>query len=362
MKKAQIKSNLKLAWKKQVEILTHRRPTWILSIAGALAIFVIMRGLVYLNAHNLSAFFDRKYIVAGATYVGVAAGLYGWLMVRSDGKYWQKFWLYSAFDMVSLALMSLVALDSALRILGTTGLPFWVLTTTKTGIFIFYVFLILFSTTLAAWRLSKNLDMKTGLAAVKWAIAAPIFSTIAGSIMESFFSPDEIKLGVIALAALFLTLSFVLTSLWSPGTFSLALLLCYRIPQNQEVEAMTETHTGDAHSSSDEHERLLQEIHNWLEPQENLLAFTIGYYGRLASGINVILALTSKYLRIGSLKGGNNIPLQQIQNIEWSVIHSRIRILTTSSKRPLTFFIFGKTWKECAINLVDAWRQRSEGS
>ena len=100
-------------------------------------------------------------------------------------------------------------------------------------------------------------------------------------------------------------------------------------------------------------ESLISEIDGWLEPGEQLIEFTIGAHPGAPLGI--VLALTNKYLRLGSVGGGRNIPLDEIEYLNWSGIWARLTIGTLVPKKRLSFSINGKDWKGRAAKIAVAW-------
>jgi hypothetical protein len=100
-------------------------------------------------------------------------------------------------------------------------------------------------------------------------------------------------------------------------------------------------------------EALISEIHSWLELHEQLIEYTIGTHS--GAPLGVVLALTDKYLRLGSPGGGRNIPLSDIKLIKWSGLWAKLTISTIESKEQLDFLINGKQWKAHAAKMADTW-------
>lgn len=357
MKKVMI-SNLELFWKKQVEALATRRPSWILLVSFVPVIFVVLRLLISFGAKHGSGIPSTATTPINgygwpiwALYILVSAGLYGWMLVsektrgHSSQERWERVWLYSAFDMMSISFLSLVTLDTTFQVLETTKTfgPF--LEITKRGILLLYVALSMLSLALTTLRLLRQPATQFRLPLeMKWAIAIPVFLMIVG-IWGNSLLPEASSPAQVFLSAILLLLSYMLIPFWIGGVLYLVMLVLHQIPQNSQSDLQ----------SADEQEIWIQEINGWLEPGEKIAGFTVGYINTGWSKINTVLVLTNKYIRIGSTKGGMNVPRQDVQKVEWSDLQSQIRVFTVASQKPLSLSVFGKKWKEHAKMLVESW-------
>ena len=99
------------------------------------------------------------------------------------------------------------------------------------------------------------------------------------------------------------------------------------------------------------------DIIGWLEPGEQLVAWTTGTLG--ANPFGIVVALTSKYLRLGSAEGGRNIDLDDIREVRWAGLWARLNIRIDSTKERLIFAVSGKVWKDRARELASAWVRSS---
>ena len=104
-------------------------------------------------------------------------------------------------------------------------------------------------------------------------------------------------------------------------------------------------------------EALQGDIMGWLEPGEQLFAWTTGTVG--ASPTGIVVALTSKYLRLGSANGGRNIAHDDIREIRWAGLWARLNIRVASTSEKFIFAVSGRTWKDRAKELASAWKNRS---
>ena len=94
-------------------------------------------------------------------------------------------------------------------------------------------------------------------------------------------------------------------------------------------------------------------ITEWLEPGERLLQYTVG--GLQGHLTDVIVALTDRYVRLGSPEGGTNIPLGNIDEIRWSGLWARLNISATNPRTKLVISLVGAEWKQRAAQLAEEW-------
>lgn len=341
--------NLEFMWRKQAEVLSGRRPSWIISVSFVPLIFAALRFLISFGERrstNISFpvattnYQDRIWLVLLGTYLFITAGVYAWALVSNKTQFnfprhtWKKIWWYSAFDMISILLGSLITLDTSLQILEASQMPTQFLAITKCSALLLYIALLMLSFVFAVSRLFQPV-IKSGLPLeVKFAIAIPIFMA-AFSVLGNSFMSQPGRTDLIIFALLFLLVSFLLVPVWASGFVYMVMFIGFfpkighaQIPEEQDM--------------------WLQEISRWIEPGEKIEVFTIGYMQNGWSKIDVILALTDKYIRIGSAYGGRNIPRDEIQKVTWSDSLAQLRIFTNFSPSPLVISIFGKDWKERA--------------
>ncbi|MFV2045200.1 MAG: hypothetical protein ACC700_18450 [Anaerolineales bacterium] len=105
-------------------------------------------------------------------------------------------------------------------------------------------------------------------------------------------------------------------------------------------------------------EALQGEINGWLDPGEQLLSWTTGTLG--ANPFGIVVALTSKYLRLGSTDGGRNIALDDIREIRWSSLWARLNVRVASTNEKMVFAVSGRDMKYRARELASAWRESSK--
>lgn len=357
MKKALIE-HLELFWTRQSKVLIARRPSWILSTSFVVTIFAALHILISVGVRyqvgillSTANTYTNYWVWLWGIYTFSSVGLYIWMSVaeRKWGnipeKVGQRVWLYSAFDMFSMAFVSLIVLDTlfdAFAVADTTSF----LVVTKDVILILYILLVMLSLVLTILRLGSQQPAKPGLPLeIRLAIAIPVFVT-AFSIMGNSFLLEPAQTEVMILAGLLLVPSFVLVPIFVSGVVHVIMLKVYKIYKKIPSDLQF----------SSEQQTWLQEISGWLEPGEAIVEFTIGYMKKGWSRLDTVLVLTDKYIRVGSTKGGINIPRQDVQKVEWSEFHSQIRVFAGISKGPITLSVFGKTWKEHARNLQEAWK------
>ncbi len=352
MKKVAI-SHLEMVWQEQIEALAWRRPNWILEVSLLPLILVALRFLISLGVRRRTGIHfpvaavniqDRTWLVLLATYLFVAVGIYGWIVFSDKKKHdfrWQRIWLYSAFGMVSMLLASLIALDVAFQVFETAETSPEFVAIIKYSALFLYIALLMLCFALAVSKLFQP-AVKRGLPLeVKLAVVIPVFIA-AFSVLGNLFQSQPGQTGLVVLASLFLLFSFLLVPIWTSGIVYLFMLMWYKIPQNVQ----------NSTSSLDEQEMWLQEIRKWIEPEEKIEGFTIGYIRSGWARIEVVVALTSKYIRIGSMHGGKNISWEEIQRVEWSDSLAQLQIFTRFSSSPLVISVFGKAWKERAKQLT----------
>ena len=356
------KDEIEVLWQKQLKSLSVRSPRRVLLISGVPLLFIIIQFLAFSFGRFKVGFNSLPVCVEYVVYM--VTGLFVWMCV-SEHKLLPcahqnlrlKAWLYSVFDMATLAFVSLLTLEISFLFL--EGVGFWskALGIIKVSISVLCLLVILVSIVSFAHRSSKNHAVKAGLpGGIKLAMAIPLFLAVFGFTGGAHFSQyGEFRRDWVLLSGLFLMLSFILASLWSQAFFALAIMFngIFRDGGDKETE---ELRTENKKPQFEKREALLREIYNWLEPQERLIEFVVGYYTRASSG--VVLVLTDKYLRISSVEGGRNVPLEEIRIIDWSDLHAQIRVFTVFSKHPLVFSIWGKERKRRARRLAEMWSHR----
>ncbi len=101
---------------------------------------------------------------------------------------------------------------------------------------------------------------------------------------------------------------------------------------------------------------LLANIQEWLEPGEELIEYSVG--ALQDATFDTVVALTSRYIRLGGLAGGRTIPLDRVRYVEWKGLWARLNIGTASPKERLVIAVNGREWKQRAAKLAAAWLQR----
>lgn len=356
-------AHLELLWTRQLKVLITRRPVWILSTSFVVTIFVALYILISVRAGykvgilpttNANTY-TNYWIWLWGIYIFSSVGLYVWMSV-TEGKWrnipekvGQRVWLYSAFDIVSLAFISLIVLDTLFYVFALADITSSFLAVTKNAILILYILLVMLSVVLTIVRLVSQKPAKVGLSLeMRLAIAIPVFVT-AFSIIGNLFLPEPVQTEVMILGGVLLVLSFLLIPVFVSGLVHVIALKIYKIYKEIPNDLQF----------SDEQQTWLQEISRWLEPGEEIVELTIGYMKKGWSRLDTVLILTDKYIRVGSTKGGINIPLQDVQKVEWSEFHSQIRVFVGISKNAITLSVFGNTWKEHARRLEEAWKNQT---
>lgn len=363
MKKALIE-HLELFWTRQLKILITRRPAWILSISFVVTIFAALHILISVGTrYQLGILpatantYTNNGICLWGIYIFSSVGLFVWMSVvekewrNVPEKLGQMAWLYSAFDIVSMTFVSLIVLDTIFYILVVAKITPSFLEGVKNIILLLYMLFTMLSCILTILRLlsQQSSKAKAGLSLeMRLAIAIPVFLTAFGVLGNSFL-PEPAESEVMILAGLLLVVAFVLVPVFSSGIVYVIALKVYKIYRE---------FPGDM-QFSDEQQIWLQEISRWLDPGEEIIEFTVGYMKKGWSRLDAVLVLTDKYIRIGSTKGGINIPWQDVQKVEWSEFHSQIRVFAGISKNTITLLVFGHTWKEHAKRLEEAWKNQT---
>jgi hypothetical protein len=98
---------------------------------------------------------------------------------------------------------------------------------------------------------------------------------------------------------------------------------------------------------------LKSNVMEWLVEGEELFTFTLGSLEN--STFNTIIALTSKYLRLGTVSGGQNIAHINIKLIKYSALWARLNINTINPRQRFVFSINGKKWKQQSDQLAQKW-------
>ena len=98
---------------------------------------------------------------------------------------------------------------------------------------------------------------------------------------------------------------------------------------------------------------LKSNVEEWLVEGEELFAFTIGSLQN--STFNTIIALTSKFLRLGTVSGGREIAHENIKSIKYSPMWARLNILTSNPRQKFVFSVNGKKWKQQSDLLAQKW-------
>ena len=112
---------------------------------------------------------------------------------------------------------------------------------------------------------------------------------------------------------------------------------------------------SDNKPPSKESLRVAEDIQEWLDVDEELLAFTVGTLKSFPS--IQILALTNKYLRIGSDIGDQDIEIKEITGVSWSPVKSTLRIDLSIPPNTLEFKIIGREWKRRTYVFSSAWNE-----
>lgn len=353
-------SNLKALWKKQALTLAARHPNSILLISFVSVILVILRFLISSEIKDnfhispittlINNYGGRIWVL----YALMSVVLYGWMLISRNPRLqvfpedWTRLWFYSAFDTVSVSFFSLIALDTAFLALDATKSEAKFLEIVKDVVLILYAMFFLVSLILTSLRLSRQpVVTHLGLTLeIRLAIAISVFLLIFGLLL--LFLSSQTRLPFLSLFALFLSLSFLLLPIGVGNGIYLAMLVWHQIPQNNRSILQ----------HYDEQEIWLQEIKGWLEPGEEIRGFTIGYVkATWFKKIEAVLALTDKYVRIGTAKGGTNISLRDIQKIQWCEKRSQVKVFLVDSKSQLSLSVFGKNWKEYGKKLAESWEQ-----
>ncbi len=110
--------------------------------------------------------------------------------------------------------------------------------------------------------------------------------------------------------------------------------------------------------AKDDFNSLKSNIEEWLEEGEELFIFTLGDLQN--SAFNTIIALTSKYLRLGTVSGGKNITHEDIKYIKYSALWARLNIDTIKPLQRFVFSINGKKWKQQSDQLAKKWIELSD--
>jgi hypothetical protein len=104
--------------------------------------------------------------------------------------------------------------------------------------------------------------------------------------------------------------------------------------------------------------RVAENVQEWIDDDEELLAFTVGTLKSFPS--IQILALTNKCLRIGADIGDRDIEISEITRVSWSPITSVLRIDLCIPPSKLEFKIIGREWKRRAHEFSLAWNETGE--
>ena len=112
---------------------------------------------------------------------------------------------------------------------------------------------------------------------------------------------------------------------------------------------------SDTKPPSMESLRVAENIQEWLDADEELLAFTVGTLKSFPS--IQILALTNKYLRIGADIGDRDIEINKITGVTWSPIRSILRVNLSIPPNKLEFDIVGREWKRRTYAFHSAWNE-----
>jgi hypothetical protein len=104
--------------------------------------------------------------------------------------------------------------------------------------------------------------------------------------------------------------------------------------------------------------RVAENVQEWIDDDEELLAFTVGTLKSFPS--IQILALTNKCLRIGADIGDRDIDISEITRVSWSSITSVLRIDLSIPQNKIEFEITGREWKRRAHEFSSAWDQIGE--
>lgn len=342
MKRITASNELKAMWEKKIAYFPYRSPLHIFTGLLVLLIFIGLQFIVcFTNNLNCHSIFAREEMVYGI-YISFGLGIHLWLVWdKKDQRPGLKLWLYSAFDTGLMVLSSLFSLNLAFLILEITGLAFRLIFI-KTIVLVLYLSLMLLC--ILRRSLGNRLEKAKAGQEIKWAIIISVF-VIAFLLTTSVNSDtNEPRKGFIFLSGLFLMVSLILTPLWITGFLSLIMIASVGLPQKKDLSYFF-----------DEERALLQDIYGWLEPEEKLYEFTIGLHQ--ITQLRFMIVLTSRYIRLSSAEGGNNIHLEKIQNICWSKFRAQVRIYTFLDDSPFVFLIWGSKWKARAKNIVEAWKQ-----
>jgi len=357
--------HLKTLWKQQMENLKRYSPRQILYSILSSLVFAMLQGLVlFQSTHQLESIF----VVLGlgyGVYMGFAIGLWRWIVVTGTGELhfsksiYLTAWLYSAFNMFSVAIMAFFSLSISLLLIRMARFPPGAIGFLRGGILVLYALWAFLCAIFVPRRAFRPDAVKRGLEwNIKWAIGIPVFFTAFGITAGLGLNIKALNESLIILAGLFLTIAFVLTSLWAP-TFSLLIVLARGgIPLPRDT-SYADMHIEGRQEALSQEQRLLRDISRWLEPQENLCGFTIG---RHRHSVNIVLILTHKYLRLASVEGGKNIPLSEIRQIEWLGLQSRLKVKMAAPESTVVFTIWGKEWKARAKALVEEWKKNCNAS
>ncbi len=95
---------------------------------------------------------------------------------------------------------------------------------------------------------------------------------------------------------------------------------------------------------------LKSNIEELLEQGEELFIFTLGDLQN--STFKTIIALTSKFLRLGTVSGWQNIAHEDIRSIKYSALWARLNIDTINPRQRFVFSINGMKHKQRSNQLA----------
>ncbi len=87
-------------------------------------------------------------------------------------------------------------------------------------------------------------------------------------------------------------------------------------------------------------EELQDDILGRLDAGEQKVSWTTGTVG--ANPFGIVVAYTSKYVRLGSAEGGRNIALDDARAIHWSALWAGLNMRVESTGERLVFDVFGR--------------------